>query len=199
MALRVLEFCDTDVRATRLATIRRTTVETFDSSGCWPTGQLRAETGRPVRPTARVQLQRVQTGVRAARTINSDPLSAATIVRHRAIGGARVSPEYGLTGRAEYRVQAGHTSAESRPRQCDRRPQCGVVAGRRQGTAFLRPARTTGSGDDSSIRPRSVRLPRQGGPGDVDPTVDVLHQSAHKRVVVLGDECRVRADRFRLT
>jgi hypothetical protein len=199
LALRVLEFCDTDVRATRLATIRRTTVETFDSSGCWPTGQLRADAGRPVRPAARIQLQRVQTGVRAARTINSDPLSAATIVRRRAIGRARVSPEYGLTWRAEYRVQAGtHLSRiASSPTRSQATMRSG--GGRRQSTAFLHPARTTGSGDDSSIRPRSVRLPRQGGPGDVDPTVDVLHQSAHKRVVVLGDECRVRADRFRLT
>src|SRR5262249_37330434 len=38
--------------------------------------------------------------------------------------------------------------------------------------------------------------PRQGGPRDVDLTVDVLLQPANERVNVLRDECGVRADRF---
>src|SRR3977135_2619597 len=37
---------------------------------------------------------------------------------------------------------------------------------------------------------------RQGGPRDVDLTLDVLLQFAHKRVDVLPDECGVRADRL---
>src|SRR6185437_3226275 len=39
----------------------------------------------------------------------------------------------------------------------------------------------------------------QGGPGDVDLTLDVLPQSAHKRVDALRDECGVWADRLQRT
>src|SRR3954463_5488094 len=40
---------------------------------------------------------------------------------------------------------------------------------------------------------------RQGGPRDVDLTVDILLQSAHERVDIIPDECGVRADRLQRT
>ena len=60
LSLRVLEFRDADVQTTRLATLRRTTVETFDSSRCWLT-RITWSRGWTARATPNARFQRRET------------------------------------------------------------------------------------------------------------------------------------------